>query len=185
MNKKTNCGYEKLEKCVTTAEAETLPRYSSSLIGPVLNGFVNGKSLTTIVAAEIWHRRTCMRHLYAKPSKGTDGFSKERAKVFQCLLQYIQTNVIDNSRLLSLSATLNFYKTLQESYEMEVKDCIVKNLKSRLPNHFNLQIDFPKTSKGIDFYNVSTLSTLSLIASHLKKNFSMKLIKLQKRTGLK
>ena len=62
--------------------------------------------------------------------------------MFQRLLQYIQTNVIDNGQLLSLSATLNYHKTLQESYEMEVKGYIAKNLKSRLSNHFKLQIDF-------------------------------------------
>ena len=120
INKKTSCGYEKLEKCVTTAGAETLTQYSSSVIDPVLNGFVSGKSLTAIVTAEIWHHRTCTRDLSAKPPKETDGFSKERNEVFQRLLKYIQTNVIDIGQLLSLSATLNYYKTLQESYEMEV-----------------------------------------------------------------
>ena len=34
---------------------------------------------------------------------------------------------------------------------MEVKGCIAKNLKNRLSDHFNLQIDFLKTSKGIEF----------------------------------
>ena len=151
VNKKTNCEYEKLEKCVTTAGAETLTQYSSSVIDPVLNGFVSGKSLTAIVTAEIWHHRTCTRDLSTKPPKETDGFSKERNEVFQRLLKYIQTNVIDIGQLLSLSATLNYYKTLQESYEMEVKVCIAKNLKGRLSNHFKLQIDFLKTSKGIEF----------------------------------
>ena len=123
-----------------------MTQYSSSVIDPVLNGFINGKSLTAIVAAEIWHHRTCMRDLYAKPPKETDGFSKERDEVFQRLLKYTQTNVIDDGQLLSLSAMLNYYKTLQESYEIETK-----NLKSRLSNHFKLQIDFLKTSKGIEF----------------------------------
>ena len=128
-----------------------MTQYSSSVIDPVLNGFVSGKSLTAIVTAEIWHHRTCTRDLSAKPPKETDGFSKERNEVFQRLLKYIQTNVIDIGQLLSLSATLNYYKTLQESYEMEVKVCIAKNLKGRLSNHFKLQIDFLKTSKGIEF----------------------------------
>ena len=65
-----------------------------------------------------------MRDLNAKPFKKTDGFSGERDEVFQCLLQYVQTYVIDNGQLLNLSVTLNIYQTLQESYEMEVKGCI-------------------------------------------------------------
>lgn len=40
------------EQCVTTAGAETA-QYRSSVIHPVLNGFVNGKSLTAIMAAKI------------------------------------------------------------------------------------------------------------------------------------
>ena len=44
---KNGCG--KLEKCVTTAGAETLAQYNSSVIDPVLNGFVNGKFLTAIL----------------------------------------------------------------------------------------------------------------------------------------
>ena len=95
----------------------------------------------------------------------------------------MQTNVINNCQLLSLSGTLNFYKTLQESYEMEVKDCRAKDPKSPLSNHFKLQIDFLKTSEGIELFTAPTLSTLSLIASHLKKNFSVTLIKLQKDRG--
>ena len=75
---------------------ETLAHYSSAVIDPVLNGFVNGESLRAIVAAETWNHRTCMRDLYAKPPKETDGFSKERDEVFQGLLQFIQTNVIEN-----------------------------------------------------------------------------------------
>ena len=43
-----------IEKCVTTAGAERLAQYSSS---------VNGKSLTALVAAETWHHRTCMQDL--------------------------------------------------------------------------------------------------------------------------
>ena len=74
--------------------------------------------------ADIWHHTTCMRDLNAKPFKKTDGFSGERDEVFQCLLQYVQTYVIDNGQLLNLSVTLNIYQTLQESYEMEVKGCI-------------------------------------------------------------
>ena len=104
-----------------------------------------------IVVAEIWHHIICMRDLYAKPSKETGGFSKERDEVFQSLLQYIHTNVIDNGQLVSLLVTLNFYKILQGSYEMRVKGCIPRNLKSHLSNHFNLQIDFLKTSKGLEF----------------------------------
>ena len=34
---------------------------------------------------------------------------------------------------------------------MEVKGCIAKNLESRFSNHFNLKIDFLKTSKKIKF----------------------------------
>ena len=68
----------------------------------MLNGFVNGKSLIMIVVTEIWHHITCMQDLYAKPSKETGGFSKERDEVFQSLLQYILTNVIDNGQLVSL-----------------------------------------------------------------------------------
>ena len=75
---------------------ETLAHYISAVIDPLLNGFVNGKSLRAIVAAETWNHRTCMRDLYAKPPKETDGFSKERDEVFQGLLQFIQTNVIEN-----------------------------------------------------------------------------------------
>ena len=52
VNKKTNSGYEKLKKCVTTAAAEMLAQYNSSVIDPLLNGFINGKSLTAIVAAK-------------------------------------------------------------------------------------------------------------------------------------
>ena len=74
--------------------------------------------------ADIWHHTTCMRDLNAKPFKKTDGFSGERDEVFQCLLQYVQTYVIENGQLLNLSVTLNIYQTLQESYEMEVKGCI-------------------------------------------------------------
>ena len=55
----------------------------------MLNGLVNRKSLAAIVAAETWHHRTCMRDLFAKPPKETDGFSKERDEVFKRLLQYI------------------------------------------------------------------------------------------------
>ena len=40
------------EQCVTTAGDETLAQYRSSVIHPVLNGFVNGKSLTAIMAAK-------------------------------------------------------------------------------------------------------------------------------------
>ena len=104
-----------------------------------------------IVDADIWHHTTCMRDLNAKPFKKTDGFSGERDEVFQCLLQYVQTYVIENGQLLNLSVTLNIYQTLQESYEMEVKGCIAKNLKSCLSNHFNLQKDSLKTSKEIEF----------------------------------
>ena len=128
-----------------------MARYSSSVIDSLLNGFVNGMSLTAIVAAEIWHHRTCTRDLYAKPPKETNGFTKERDEVFTRLLKYIKTNVIGNDQLLTLSTTLNFYKTLQEPYEMEVKSCIANNFKSHLSDHFNLQIDFLKTSKGIEF----------------------------------
>ena len=89
VNKKTNSGYEKLEKCVLTAGGETLAQYNSSVIDALLNGFVNGKSLTAIVAAEIWPHRTCMRDLHVKLPKEADDFSKERDEVFQRLLQYI------------------------------------------------------------------------------------------------
>ena len=37
------------------------------------------------------------------------------------------------------------------TYEAEVKGCIAENLKSRSSNYFILQIDFLKTSKGIEF----------------------------------
>ena len=64
--------------------------------------------------------------------------------------------------IIKLPATLNFYKTLHELYEMEVKCCIAKNLKSRLSNHVNLQIDFLKTSKGIEFiYCPNTIDIIS------------------------
>ena len=68
-----------------------------------------------------------------------------------CNMFKLQTYVIDNGQLLNLSVTLNIYQTLQESYEMEVKGCIAKNLKSCLSNHFNLQKDSLKTSKEIEF----------------------------------
>ena len=126
---------------------KTLARYSSSVIDPLLNGFANGTSLTAIVAAEIWHHRTCTRDLYAKPPKETNSFSKERDEVFKRLLKYIKTSAIGNDQLLTLSTTLNFYKTLQEPYEMEVKSSIANNFKSHLSDHFNLQTDFLKTSK--------------------------------------
>ena len=48
-----------------------------------------------IVAAEIWHQRTCMQDLYAKPPEETGSFLKENDEVFQCMLKYIQTNVIN------------------------------------------------------------------------------------------
>lgn len=63
-----------------------LAQYSSSIIDPVLNGFANGKSSTAIVAAKIWHHRTCMQDVYTKPRKETDGFSEGRDEVFQHLL---------------------------------------------------------------------------------------------------
>ena len=99
LNKKTTREYKKLEKCVTTDGAETLTRYSWSVIDPVLNGFVNGKSLIAIVAAEIWHQRTCMQDLYAKPPEEANGFLKENDEVFQCMPKYIQINVINNGQL--------------------------------------------------------------------------------------
>ena len=89
---KTNSGYEKLEKCVANTGAETLAQYSSSVIDPVLNGFVNEKSFTAIVAAEIWHHRTCMRDLYTKTSKETDGFLKKE-------MRFSNVNVINNGQL--------------------------------------------------------------------------------------
>ena len=136
----------------------------------MLNGFVNGKSLIMIVVAEIWHHIICMRDLYAKPSKETGGFSKERDEVFQSLLQYIHTNVIDNGQLVSLLVTLNFYKILQGSYEMRVKGCIPNNLKSHLSNHFNLQIDFLKTSKGLEFtYCPNTIGIITNSESSKEK----------------
>ena len=123
-----------------------------------------------IVVAEIWHHIICMRDLYAKPSKETGGFSKERDEVFQSLLQYIHTNVIDNGQLVSLLVTLNFYKILQGSYEMRVKGCIPKNLKSHLSNHCNLQIDFLKISKGLEFtYCPNTISIITNSESSKEK----------------
>ena len=47
LNKKSNYGYEKLEKCVTTTGVEMLARYRSSVTDPVLNGVVNGKQKRT------------------------------------------------------------------------------------------------------------------------------------------
>ena len=94
-----NSGYEKLEKCLTTAGAETLVRYSSSVIDPVLNGIVNGKSLTAIVAEEIWHHRTFMRDLYANPSKETDGSQKKEVRF---------SNVCCNIGKLMLSTIVNY-----------------------------------------------------------------------------
>ena len=136
----------------------------------MLNGFVNGKSLIMIVVAEIWHHIICMRDLYAKPSKETGGFSKERDEVFQSLLLYIITNVIDNGQLVSLLVTLNFYKILQGSYEMRVKDCVPNNLKSHLSNHFNLQIDFLKTSKRLEFtYCPNTIGIITNSESSKEK----------------
>ena len=57
-----------------------MAKYNSSIIDPVLKGFVNGKSLTAIVAAEIWHHRIYMREVYAKPPKEIDELSQKEKK---------------------------------------------------------------------------------------------------------
>ena len=60
---------------------------------------------------------------------------------------------------------------MQESYEMEVKDCVAKNLKSRLSNHFKLQIDFLKTSKVLQFIYCPKIIDIITNSELSKKNF--------------
>ena len=54
---------------------------------------------------------------------------------------------------------------------MEVKDCVAKNLKSRLSNHFKLQVDFLKTSKVLQFIYCPKIIDIITNSELSKKNF--------------